>query len=185
VSITNLSAFVPEGEIDPAIARDLEFQAADQAHLNAGDPHLQYFNQSRGDSRYQHLLPVTIVQQQVSAPAQISISANSWFSLGTFPNLNSGSEESLFLASLYIQYTASGTTNSHWQHSGSFSFSPVWWKNSGGQLVKYIDMEAHANVDYTVSFRLGLSGQGSRMVELFFPIPLTVRLIRAKFIRFF
>jgi len=166
---------ITAADLPPEATLDTEFQAADQAHLNADNPH----------PRYQLALPITIVQQQVSVPAQISIIANSWFSLGTFANLNSGNEESLFLASLYIQYTASGNTNSHWQHSGSFSLSPVWWKASGAQLVKYVDMEAHNGVDYTVSFRLGLTGQGSRMVELFFPISITARLIRTKFIRFY
>ena len=182
--ITDLSSglILPEG-IDPRMATDLEFQAADTAHLDALEPHPQYLTPSRGDSRYQSLLPVTIVQQQVSAPAQISIIANNWFSLGIFPNLNSGVAESLFAMSLYIQFTASGSTNSHWQYSGAVLLSPIWWKVSGGQLVKYIDMEVHNGVDFTASFRLGLSGQGSRMIELFFPLSFTARLIRATFIR--
>lgn len=186
MSITNLSLFTPESEIDPAVARDIEYQAADRAHVDALDPHPQYLNPSRGDIRYQSLLPLTIVQQHVSAPARISINANTWFSLGDLPNLNSGSSESLFAMSLYIQYTdSSGNTNPWWQNAGACLISPIWWKASGGQLVKYIDMESHAKIDYTMSFRLSLAGQGSRAIELFFPIALTARLIRATFIRFF
>jgi len=34
---------ITESQIPPPIARDAEFQAADVAHVNALDPHIQYF----------------------------------------------------------------------------------------------------------------------------------------------
>lgn len=43
---------VTEQSIPPPIARDAEFQAADAAHVQATDPHLQYPTQARGDARY-------------------------------------------------------------------------------------------------------------------------------------
>ena len=179
-------AQITEKEVPSEITRDIEASAIVNAAITdhiTGDPHLQYLNQSRGDTRYQSLLPVTIVQQQVGPPGQISIIANSWFSLGTLNNLNSGNSESLFLAALYIQYVALGTTNTYWQYSGSFHVSPVWWKAGGAQLVKYVDMEAHDGNDFILIFRLAAGGQGSRMVELFFPFAFSARLIRATFIR--
>jgi hypothetical protein len=127
--------------------------------------------------------PVTVVQQHVNPPAQISILANTWFDLGIWNNLNSGDSESLFAAIIYIQYTSGGQTYPYWQYAGATLISPIWWKASGAQLVKYIDLEAHATTDLTLSFRLGLTGQGSRMVQLLFPIALTARLVRASFLR--
>lgn len=127
--------------------------------------------------------PVTVVQQHVNPPAQISILANTWFDLGIWNNLNSGESESLFAAIIYIQYTSGGQTYPYWQYAGATLISPIWWKASGPQLVKYIDLEAHAATDLTLSFRLGLTGQGSRMVQLLFPIALTARLVRASFLR--
>lgn len=47
-----LSNPITEQQIPPPIARDEEFQAADNAHLAATDPHLQYATQARGDARY-------------------------------------------------------------------------------------------------------------------------------------
>ena len=127
--------------------------------------------------------PVTVVQQHVNAPGQISLLANTWFDLGIWNNLNSGDSESLFAAIIYIQYTSGGQTYPYWQYAGATLISPIWWKASGAQLVKYIDLEGHATTDLTLSFRLGLTGQGSRMVQLFFPVALTARLVRASFVR--
>lgn len=174
--LTNLNPTAPiaDADLPASIARDAEFIAADTAHATAVDPH---------PNRYQSLLPVTVVQQRVSAPAQITILTGNFFSLGTLSNLNSGESESLFIMTLYIQYIIAGSTHSYWQYSGCCLLSPIWWKAGGGQLVKYIDMEAHNSDDFIVSFRLGVSGQGSRMVELSFPFSLTARLIRATFIR--
>jgi hypothetical protein len=174
---------ITERQIPGEIARDSEFQAADQAHLNALDPHPIYLTQAEADARYQLALPVTIVQQHVSPPAQISILANTWFDLGFLNNVNSGNSDSLFAMSLYLQYISGGETFPHWQHAGAALIAPIWWKVSGAQLVKYIDMETHGgHVDYTLSFRLGF-GQGNRMVQLYFPIALSARLVRATFIR--
>jgi hypothetical protein len=39
MSITNLSLFTPESEIDPAVTRDDEMKAAFEAHVNATNPH--------------------------------------------------------------------------------------------------------------------------------------------------
>jgi len=51
MSITNLSVFVSEPEIDPMIARDSEVTAAINAHIT-GDPHPQYLLSSEADVRY-------------------------------------------------------------------------------------------------------------------------------------
>jgi len=52
--LTNLNPPAPIADTDlPAsIARDTEYIAADTAHLNATDPHLQYATQARSDARY-------------------------------------------------------------------------------------------------------------------------------------
>ncbi|MEG4109007.1 hypothetical protein [Microcoleus sp. S13_C5] len=170
-----LSNPITEPQIPPPIARDAEFQAADAAHVAAPNPHPQY----------QSILPVSIVEQRVNAPAQISLLANTWFSLGILNNLNSGNSESLFAMSLYIQYVISGVTQLYWQYSGACLISPVWWKAGGAQLVKYIDMEGHNSVDFIVSFRLGIDGQGNRMVEIYPQLSLSACLIRATFVRLF
>lgn len=175
MSITNLSLFLPESEIDPAMATDTEVNAAFAAHAASVNPHPQY----------QLQLPVTTIQQSVPAPAQITIPANTWFDLGNWNQLNSGASESLFAMSLYLQYISGGQTQPYWQYSGAALISPNWWKASGAQLVKYIDLEGHAATDITISFRLGLTGQGSRMVQLFFPFAVSARLVRASFVRFF
>jgi len=160
-------------DIPSAIARDTEFQLADAAHVAALNPHPQY----------QSILPVSIVEQQVNPPAQISLLANTWFSLGILNNLNSGNSESIFAMSLYIQYMISGTTQLYWQYSGGCLLSPIWWKADSVQLVKYIDMEAHTGNDFNLSFRLGAGTQGNRAVELYFPFSFSARLIRAIFVR--
>jgi hypothetical protein len=126
--------------------------------------------------------PVTVVQQQVSAPAQISLLANNWFDLGILNDVNSGDTESIFITSLYIQYITAGQTHPYWQYAGVLPISPVFWKAAGTPLVKYVDMEGHAETDFTLSFKLGV-GQKNRMVQLFFPISLSARLVRATFIR--
>jgi len=41
-----------ESDIPPPITRDVEYIAADAAHVNEVDPHLQYPTQQRGDARY-------------------------------------------------------------------------------------------------------------------------------------
>jgi hypothetical protein len=41
-----LSNPIAESQIPPPIARDVEFQAADVAHVNALDPHVQYLLES-------------------------------------------------------------------------------------------------------------------------------------------
>ncbi|MEG4066248.1 hypothetical protein QUA42_02650 [Microcoleus sp. Pol11C2] len=178
---------ITEPQVPQAIARDTEATAAaaaaTAAHEAATDPHPQYLTQTEGDARYQLALPVTVVQQSVAAPAQISILANTWFDVGTFNNVNSGSSDSLFAMSLYVQYTSGGTTQDYWQYAGAAVISPVWWKAGGAELVKYIDMEGHNSVDFALSFRLGIDGQGGRMVQLYFPLNLIARLVRASFVR--
>jgi len=46
---------VTEQSIPPPITRDTEFRAADTAHVEALEPHSQYFTQARGDARYKRL----------------------------------------------------------------------------------------------------------------------------------
>jgi hypothetical protein len=52
--LTNLNPPAPiaDADLPASIARDAEFIAADTAHVNATDPHLQYATQARGDARY-------------------------------------------------------------------------------------------------------------------------------------
>ena len=52
--LTNLNPAAPiaDADLPASIARDAEFIAADTAHVNATDPHLQYPTQARGDARY-------------------------------------------------------------------------------------------------------------------------------------
>lgn len=50
--LIDLNSTIPASRIDPAIATDTEFAAADKAHVDAIDPHLQYATQARGDARY-------------------------------------------------------------------------------------------------------------------------------------
>jgi hypothetical protein len=52
--LTNLNppATLTDSDIPAAIARDAELTAAQAAHINATDPHLQYATQARGDARY-------------------------------------------------------------------------------------------------------------------------------------
>jgi len=55
--LTDLNPPVPvaDADIPGTITRDIEYIAADTAHVNATDPHLQYPTQSRGDSRYRRI----------------------------------------------------------------------------------------------------------------------------------
>jgi hypothetical protein len=173
---------ISESQIPQPIARDSEVTAAVAAHVAAADPHPTYLTEAEGAARYQSILPVSIVQQQVNLPAQISILANTWFNLGVFGNVNPGNAESLFAMSLFVQYVTAGETAPYWQYSGACLISPIWWKAGGTQLVKYIDMEAHNGIDFILSFRMGMT-QSDRMVQLYFPISLAARLIRATFVR--
>lgn len=46
--LTNLNPPAPiaDADLPPSVARDAEFQAADAAHVNASDPHIQYLKRS-------------------------------------------------------------------------------------------------------------------------------------------
>ena len=50
--ITDLGSIIPEAQIDPAIARDIETAAAVAAHAGASDPHPIYLTQAEGDAQY-------------------------------------------------------------------------------------------------------------------------------------
>jgi hypothetical protein len=43
---------IADSDLPASIARDAEYLAADKAHIDATDPHLQYPTQERGDARY-------------------------------------------------------------------------------------------------------------------------------------
>ena len=48
----NPSKLITATDLPPENAMDAEYIAADAAHVNATDPHLQYPTQARGDARY-------------------------------------------------------------------------------------------------------------------------------------
>lgn len=53
--LIDLNSIISASRIDPAVTLDTEYIAADTAHINATDPHLQYATQARGDARYRQL----------------------------------------------------------------------------------------------------------------------------------
>lgn len=57
MALINLNAGIAltDSDIPPGITRDPEYQAADIAHANAGDPHPTYLTQAEGDARYGQL----------------------------------------------------------------------------------------------------------------------------------
>jgi len=61
--LTNLNPPKPivAADLPPENAMDAEFQAADAAHVNAIDPHLQYATQERADERYGRIKKIVIL----------------------------------------------------------------------------------------------------------------------------
>lgn len=83
--ITDLSSIIPESQIDPAIARDTETDAAMAAHLAAADSHPIYLTEAEGDGRYRRTavaitdaeLPSTIARDsEVTAAVNAHVAAS-------------------------------------------------------------------------------------------------------------
>jgi hypothetical protein len=171
MSITNLSSFVPESEIDPAVARDTEFQTADQAHINAVDPHLQYATQARGDARY--LRYFNSFEDTITPP--INLAANTWHEMGNARNVGEQGRGSTWLINIYFQYEAPpGTANQpYFQYCGAGILGAIFWQADllSNQGIE-IPVEAHNEADFTARIRFG-RGQ-ARKVELFLPRPINI-----------
>ena len=123
--LTNLNPVAPiaDADLPASIARDAEYIAADAAHVNTQDPHSQYLNFLRGDTRYEYR--AIRVSKSLSGP--LSFPANTWTSLGTTPGFSLGTqgEASAILVLICFLFD----TRYLWQQAGCAGlFSPVWWQ---------------------------------------------------------
>jgi hypothetical protein len=73
--LTNLNPPAPisDADLPASIARDAEYKAGDEAHLNASHPHPQYLLPAQGDARYRQS---SLTQTFTSTVKNIGISSN-------------------------------------------------------------------------------------------------------------
>ena len=71
MSLRNLNP-ISAADLPDTVATDAEFKAADKAHIDAVDPHLQYATQERGDARYVRKHGQTF-KAALSAPQDIPV----------------------------------------------------------------------------------------------------------------
>lgn len=174
-----------DADIPAAIARDAEVASAIANHIAATDPHPTYLTVAEADRRYQLILPTSIVQVQVTPPAQISYpGGGQLFDLGFLGNVNPGSTESLFAVAVYIQFVVNGQTFPHWQAAGAITLAPIQWQNTGRiQPIYSFPMESHDTDTFTGGIRLAAGQATSRLVQVFFTRAFAASLIRATFVR--
>jgi len=124
--ITDLTHIIPAAQIDPAIATDAEYLAADKAHIDAADPHLQYPTQARGDARY--LRYFNSFEEYIPAP--ISLAANTWNELGSARIVGEQGKGSLWLVGIYFQYTdtSGGPNYAYYQYYGGGLLPAIFWE---------------------------------------------------------
>lgn len=149
---------ITEQQMPQPIARDQEYQAADQAHLAATDPHLQYPTQARADERYLR----KIRNFDFTASGPFTHTTNQWNIVSPdfiFGELGIGSTWAI---NLYWQLDSSTFNN----YCGAGILGCIYWQadllaNSGLLL----PVEAHNEADFTCRIRIG-RGNGLRKLEL-------------------
>lgn len=158
--LTNLNPPAPiaDADLPASIARDAEYIAADIAHLNATDPHLQYPTQARADARYVRLF--NSFEQLIPAP--INWQANTWQALGNSIVAGELSKPALWDVCVYVQYvdTSNNTMQPYFQYCGGGTLAAIYWQadvltNEGIS----VPFEAHNEADFTARLRFGRGNQ--------------------------
>lgn len=155
---------INEAQIPAPIARDAEYIAADTAHVNATDPHLQYPTQARGDARYvRHL---NFFDEVIPGP--VSLRANAWQELGTARVVGEQGKGAFWDILVYFQYTdtAGGIPQAYFQYCGAGVLGVIFWQadflvSQGVELA----IETHNDPDFTARIRFG-RGQ-ARKLEIY------------------
>jgi hypothetical protein len=107
---------ITERQIPGEIARDSEFQAADQAHINASNPHPQYVLKSRSF--------------RSPAISPINLQANVWQPLGEAVEIGELGEGTLWDVMAYFQYidTTGGNNHPYFQYCGGGTLGAIYWQ---------------------------------------------------------
>jgi hypothetical protein len=142
--LTNLNPPTPiaDADLPASIARDAEFIAADLAHVNAVDPHLQYPTQARGDARYvrkfsQYFRAAPSVSQPLSQNTVTKVTFNTVTS-------NIGNQYSP------TNHRITAIENEIWRITTAIEFNlptssrfRLWLaKNSGSNVIQLLDLTA-------------------------------------------
>jgi hypothetical protein len=144
MSITNLSSFTPESEIDPAMISEKELEIA----LS------QYVKKPRSyDSG--NITPITLT-------------ANSWQPIGSAYQFGELGKGTFWDIMIYFQYPdpGGGINQPYFQYCGGASLCAIYWQadfltNEG---VLAVPVETHNEADFTARIRFG-QGNGLRRVE--------------------
>ena len=162
--LTNLNPPLPiaDADLPASIARDAEYIAADAAHVNATDPHLQYPTQARADARYLRFF--NFFEQLITAP--INWQANTWQALGDPIVAGELGKGVLWDVCVYFQYpdTSSNTMQSYFQYCGGGTLAAIYWQAdlfvNEGILVPF---ETHNDPDFTARLRFGRGNKFRRL----------------------
>jgi hypothetical protein len=165
---------ITEPFIPPLIARDAEYIAADKAHVDAADPHLQYATQARGDARYVRYLN----SFAETIPGPIKLTANTWQDLGSARIVGERGKGAMWDVGVYLEYTDTlgGPNYNYYQYFGAGKIGVIFWQadfltNLGVQ----IPFETHNEADFTASIRFGegqlrkLQINPSRLIDIAAP----------------
>jgi hypothetical protein len=147
MSLKNLNPLTP-ADLPPENALDIEFQAADQAHVNAVDPHSQYLRKLNNFS-------FTVLPP-------IAFAANIWVPVGGDLQPGELGMVASWIVSLYWQLDASPFTN----YGGAGVLGAIYWQ--ADQLINegiLIPVEAHNEADFSCRVRFG-RGNGLRKLEI-------------------
>lgn len=156
--LTNLNPPAPiaDGDLPPSITRDTEYIAADTAHMDASDPHSQYFNFLRGDARYEYR--ALRVSKSLSGP--INFSQTSWSSLGTIPGFSLGTqgEASAILVGICFLFDV----RYPWQQAVCAGLlGAVWWQPiSTADVGIKVPVEIHNQSGFFLNIRIS-QGNGT------------------------
>jgi len=156
---------ITAADLPPENAMDAEYIAADKAHTDATDAHLQYATQARGDARYMRYSNSFAETIAATIAVPIKLTTNVWNEVGTARIVGEQGKGASWDVGVYFEYTdtSGGPNYNYYQYFGSGTLGVIFWQadlliNEGVE----IPLETHNENDFTARIRFG-RGQARKL----------------------